>query len=215
MNKKTLSYLLETGYDFDIKAAFKKGWEMFSQNAITSVAYAMFIISIQLLVALYIPELALVYSILIFPPLMAGFFLAANKISGGDQITYPDYFSGYNYYIPLVLINVVGQVFVALGLVLLILPGIYLMVGYMFAFLLTIFAGTDFWHSLEFSRKIITLQFKKFFILFLLLLVLNVLGALTLVGLLFTLPFSMYVIYTAFEMVTEDAVLEEDEIELK
>lgn len=215
MNKKSLSYLIDKGYEFKIEAALRRGWEMFNQNAIYSVAYAIFIVSLHLLVALYVPELTLVYSILVFPPLISGFFLVANKISGGDSVTYPDFFLGFNYYIPLVLINVVGQVLVALGLVLLILPGIYLMVSYMFAILLAIFAGTDFWHSLEFSRKIITLHLKKFFLLFLLLLVINVFGALIMVGLLVTIPLSMYVIYAAFEMVTEDAIIEEDVKELQ
>lgn len=82
------------------------------------------------------------------------------------------------------------------------------MVSYMFSFLIALFAGTDFWQSLELSRKIIYLQFKKFFLLFLVLLLLNVLGALILVGLLITVPVSMYVIYAAFEKVTENAVIE-------
>ena len=210
MNKKSLSLLLERGYDFDIEASFRKGWEMFSQNAINSVAYTMFMVSVQLLIALYIPEFTLLYSIFLFAPLVGGFFLVANKISQNEQILYPDFFQGFRYYMPLIIINIVAQVLIALGLILLILPGIYLMVSYMFAFLIAIFAGTDFWVSMELSRKIIHLRWRKFFILFLLLLVLNALGVLTIAGLLLTVPVSMYVIYAAFEMVTEDAVDEEE-----
>lgn len=210
MNRKSLLLLLDEGYDFDIEESFRKGWEIFKDNAVNSLAYMMFIASIQLLVVLYLPEFMLLYSILLFPALIGGFFLVANKTSQNEPVHYPDFFQGFQYYIPLVLINVVGQVLVALGLFLLILPGIFLMVSYMFSFLIALFAGTDFWQSLELSRKIIYLQFKKFFILFLVLLLLNVLGALILVGLLVTVPLSLYIIYAAFESVTEIAVIEVD-----
>jgi hypothetical protein len=208
MNKKSLVLLLDEGYDFNIEASFRKGWEIFKDNAVNSVAYMMFIASIQLLVVVYLPEFMLLYSILLFPALIGGFFLVANKTSQNEAVQYPDFFQGFQYYIPLVLINVVGQVLVALGLFLLILPGIFLMVSYMFSFLIALFAGTDFWQSLELSRKIIYLQFKKFFILFLLLLILNVLGALLLIGLLVTVPVTMYIVYAAFESVTNNAVVE-------
>ncbi|KEO74471.1 hypothetical protein [Anditalea andensis] len=210
MNKKSLLLLIEEGYEFDVENSLRKGWEIFSLNIINSLAYMMFIFSIQLMVVLYMPELMLLYSILVFPALICGFFLVANKSSQNEPVTYPDFFKGFKYYIPLVLINVVGQVLVALGIFVLILPGIFLTVSYMFAFLIALFAGTDFWQSLELSRKLIYLNFKKFFILFLLLVVLNVIGALILIGLLITVPFSMYVIYAAFETVTRNAVTEEE-----
>ncbi|WP_143961867.1 hypothetical protein [Litoribacter populi] len=205
MEKKSIEKLLEKGYDFDIEIAFRKAWEMFSQNAINSVAYSLLILSVQLLVATYVPELTLVYSIFLFPALVGGFFLVANKISQGEGVVYPDFFQGFQYYITLVLINLVGQVLVALGIMVLIIPGMYLLVGYMFSFLIAIFAGTDFWQSLELSRKLIHKRWWKFFILFLVLLVLNVVAALpALLGLLVSLPLSMYVIYNVFEMVTEN-----------
>jgi len=209
MNRKSLLLLLDEGYDFDIEDSFRKGWDIFKFNAVNSLAYMMFIVSIQLLVVLYLPEFMLLYSILLFPALIAGFFLVANKTSQNEPVNYPDFFQGFQYYIPLVLINVVGQVLISLGIFLLIIPGIFLMVSYMFSFLIAIFAGTDFWQSLELSRKIIYLQFKKFFILFLVLLLLNVVGALILfIGLLVTVPVSMYIIYATFEKVTENAVIE-------
>jgi len=209
MNRKSLLLLLDRGYDFDVKDSFRKGWEIFKLNAVNSLAYMMFIISIQLLVVLYLPEFTLFYSILLFPALIGGFFLIANKTSQNEPVIYPDFFQGFRYYIPMVLINVVGQVLIALGIFLLIVPGIFLMVSYMFSFLIALFAGTDFWQSLELSRKIIYLQFKKFFILFLVLLLINALGALMMfVGLLVTVPLSMYVLYAAFESVTEEAVIE-------
>ncbi|MBS9524892.1 hypothetical protein KIH41_11720 [Litoribacter ruber] len=211
MEKKNIEKLLERGYDFDIRAAFEKAFEMFSQNAINCVAYSMLILSVQLLVATYVPELTLVYSIFLFPALVGGFFLVANKISQGDAIVYPDFFKGFQYYIVLILINLVGQVLVALGIMALIVPGVYLMVGYMFSFLFAIFAGTDFWQSLELSRKVVHKRWGKFFILFLLLLVLNILAALpALLGLLVSLPVSAFVIYNVFETVTEGAYEEEE-----
>jgi hypothetical protein len=207
MDKKSLEALASKGYDFDIEVAFRKAWAIYAQNAVNSMAYCMLIISLQLLIATYLPEMIPVYSVFLFPALIVGFFLVANKASQDEVTGYPDFFRGFQYYIPLILINLVGQILVAVGIILLVLPGIYLMVSYLFAFLIAIFAGTDFWQSLELSRKIIHLRWWKFFVLFLVLLVMNVLGAIPYgIGLLVTLPLSMYVIYVIFETVTKDVI---------
>ena len=141
-------------------------------------------------------------------PLYAGFFLVANKISRNVEVTYPDFFMGFQYYMPVMLVWVIGQVIAGLGL-LLVLPGIYLMVGYMFAVLISIFGGFDFWNSLEYSRKLIHIRWWKFFLLALCLVILNIIGAMLLiVGLIVTIPLTFYVIYCLFEEVTQETLVE-------
>lgn len=210
MIKNDLDLLIAKGYDFNIKNSLKRGWEMFKVKPLYSMAFATLILSIQFMFVLHLNDFAFLFSIFFAGPLYAGFFLVANKISRSKKVIYPDFFNGFLYYIPVTLVWVVGQVLVALGIAFLILPGIYLLVGYIFAMLMAIFGGLDFWSSLEYSRKLIHLKWWKFLLLFILLIILNIFGALLfLIGLMVTIPLTYYIIYCLFEEITEEAFTEE------
>jgi uncharacterized membrane protein len=74
-----------------------------------------------------------------------------------------------------------------------------------------IFSGSDFWTSLELSRRLITLNWWKFFGFMLVLIGLNILGFLFFfVGLLVTIPLSYYSVYAVFEELTADALAENE-----
>lgn len=208
MKRQNLDQLIEQGYDFDIEEAFRNGWEMFKSKALVSMAYGILILSLQFMFAIHLGDLAVLFSVFLAAPLYSGFFLVANKISRNEEVRYSDFFGGFVYYIPIILVWVVGQIFAAVGLLLLIVPGVYLMVGYLFALLMAIFGGLDFWNSLEYSRRLIHVKWWKFFFLTLLLIILNVLGALLfVVGLIVTLPLTYYIIYCLFEEITQEALL--------
>ncbi len=175
-----------------------------------SMGYALFILSIQFLFLIYIPDFILVFTLFLAGPLFAGFFLVANKISQGESLEYPDYFKGFQYYIPLVLVWLVRQVLVSIGLIAFVIPGIYLMVSYMFSMLAVLFFGYDFWNSLEFSRKLVHRNWLKFFLFGLSLALLNLAGVLLfIVGLAVTLPITYYAIYLVFESISKGALQEE------
>ena len=94
----------------------------------------------------------------------------------------------------------IGGIFIALGLVALIVPGIYLAVAYTFVPLFIVFGKIEFWDGMEFSRKLVTKKWWNIFGFVLLLMLINMVGALAfLVGLLFTIPLSYCAIYVAFE----------------
>ena len=82
----------------------------------------------------------------------------------------------------------------------------------MFAMLFGIFGGFDFWTSMEFSRKLVTTNWWKFFGFVLILLLLNIAGLLAfLIGILITVPVTYLAIYVLFEQMTKDAVDESSE----
>lgn len=208
MKREKVEELIAQGYDIDIERAFRNGWEMFKVLPLYSMLYGIFIISLQVLFAFYLSDIAFVFTVFLAGPLYAGFFLVANKISRNVEVIYPDFFTGFQYYMPVMLVWVIGQVIAGLGL-LLVLPGIYLMVGYMFAVLMSIFGGFDFWNSLEYSRKLIHIRWWKFFLLALCLVILNIIGAMLLiVGLIVTIPLTFYVIYCLFEGVTQETLVD-------
>src|SRR5690606_4882393 len=200
MKKKDLDQLIAVGYDFNLEKAFRDGWEMFKTAPLLSMAYGTFILSLQFIFAVHLEDFALLFSVFLAGPLYAGFYLVANKISRNETLQYTDFFGGFYYYIPVMLVWVVGQIFAVIGIFLFVIPGIYLIVGYMFALLMSIFGGLDFWNSLEYSRKLIHIKWWKFLLLALFLLAMNLLGALLfIVGLIVTIPLTYYIIYCLFE----------------
>jgi len=209
MSKEKLELLRAKGFDFDIVDIMTRGWQMFLKQPLLSAAYVMFIISLQLLAYLYLNDLAFLQGLFLAPPLYSGFYLVANKISLGQQVVYPDFFKGFNFYIPVFSIWLIGQILTALGLVLFVIPGIYLAVAYSFSVLMALFGGFDFWTALEESRKLITVRWLKFFLFTLVIVVINVLGIMSLfIGLLVTVPVTFYATYILFEDLTKDIFAE-------
>lgn len=92
----------------------------------------------------------------------------------------------------LFLTYIIMSLLIVLGLMLLVLPGIYLMVAYMYAMPLVVEKDMKVWQALETSRKIITKNwFPLFGILFLLMLA-NILTIFTLgIAMIWTLPWAV------------------------
>ncbi|WP_018476078.1 DUF975 family protein [Echinicola pacifica] len=209
MNRIRLTKLMEQSYDFNVKEVLLTAWDLFKRQPLYSVGYTGFIISLELLFLVYLKEYALLFSIFLAGPLFAGFLIAANKIKQDEDVNYQDFFKGFQYYIPVILIWLISQILVAFGLLLLVIPGVYLMVGYSMGLMMHIFAGLDFWDSMEYSRRLVTVRWWKFFVLILILIGINLLGALLILGIFVTLPVTMYALYVVFEMITHKVLTED------
>jgi uncharacterized membrane protein len=89
---------------------------------------------------------------------------------------------------------------IMLGLILLILPGIYLMIAYMFSMPLVVEKNMPAWQSLEVSRKALTRKWFPIFGLLLLMGFINTLAIFTLgIAWIWTIPWSvltMSMVYT-------------------
>ena len=202
--------LLTVPVQVDIKASFARAWELYKAHPFFFSLFMLLIVSIQGMVVIYVQAYMIVYSTLLAPPLYAGFYLVANKISRGEEVIYPDFFGGFRFWIPTAVISLLTQVLIAIGLIALIIPGIYLAVGYLFAIQMGIFGGLDPWSAMEWSRKLITRNWWRFFGLLLVLGLLNILGFLLAgIGLLFTIPFTFLVLYAVFEDITREVFSEE------
>jgi hypothetical protein len=203
--------LLTVPVQVDIKASFARAWELYKAHPFFFSLFMLLIISIQGMVVIYVQAYMIVYSTLLAPPLYAGFYLVANKISRGKEVIYPDFFGGFRFWIPAAVISLLTQTLIALGLIALIIPGIYLAVSYLFAIQMGIFGGLDPWSAMEWSRKLITRNWWRFLGLLLVLVVLNALGLLLAgIGLLFTVPLTFLVLYVVFEEITREVFSEEE-----
>jgi len=140
-----------------------------------------------------------VASAVISTPLFMGNFIVSAKLLQGQAPEFRDFFAGFQYLLPLLLLSVVAGLFIGIGTLLLIIPGVYLAVAYMFASYLVVDRRLDFWPAMELSRLTINPRWFGFFAFMLLLILLNLLGALLLgVGLLVTIPLSFCVVTVAF-----------------
>ncbi len=132
-------------------------------------------------------------------PLWAGFYVVALLVLSRRKTEFADFFKGYRAFLPLFLAAFVGGIFIAAGTVLLVVPGLYLAVGYTFAFPLIADRRVDFWQAMELSRKAVTRRWFPVFGFLITLLLVNVAGALLLlVGLLVTVPLSFCAVAAAY-----------------
>ncbi|MFT6098544.1 MAG: hypothetical protein ACJAYF_001086 [Arenicella sp.] len=93
---------------------------------------------------------------LIMVPMAMGLFMIALKFSVGAKIEVGELFKHYNKIVPLFLTYLLLYLFIALGLVLLIIPGIYLMIAFTMAVPLVVEKNMGPWEALTTSRKAIT-----------------------------------------------------------
>jgi uncharacterized membrane protein len=92
---------------------------------------------------------------------------------------------------------------------LLIVPGVYLSVAYLFAPCLIVDKNIDFWPAMEISRKKVNKHWFGLFCFSILIILLNIIGCLSfLVGLFITIPLSTCIITAAYK----DIFTENDQI---
>jgi len=122
--------------------------------------------------------------------MMMGIFRARE-----EEFQVADMFNYFAVAMPIVDTYIVTTLIIYLGLMLLIIPGIYLSVAYAFTYMLVVDKGLGTWEAMELSRKTVTAQWFKFFGLSLSIGLIVLISALPLgVGLIWTLPMA-YITY--------------------
>ncbi|ABL66151.1 DUF2189 domain-containing protein [Chlorobium phaeobacteroides] len=179
---------INEGYQVNISDYVRQGWEMFQKNIGEFIGFTLVVFVISALSARMNAFGSIIFSALA-ASLYAGYSIVAFKRLIGQEIQFSDFFKGFNYFLPLFLAGLASGLLVSLGIVLLVIPGIYLAVSYVFVTFLIIDHRMDFWQAMEISRKIITKEWFAVFGLALALFAINLLGVLALgVGLLVSAP---------------------------
>ncbi len=139
--------------------------------------------------------------LLLSGPLMGGLYLFFLKRIRGETSTVDTAFSGFsNRFLHLFLGAFVPFVLILLGLICVILPGMYLMVAWTFSLPLVIDKGLDFWSAMELSRKVVSRHWWKFFGFVIVLMLLKLAGIVMLiVGLFIGAPIAMASLMYAYE----------------
>jgi len=198
----SIDSILRRDYTVKIGKYISEGWELFKKNAGGFVGFTVVVILINLAlgkVQQSASPLGSLLSLLISGPLNAGAFIVAFKLLRNRQTAFGDFFKGFNNYLPLFLVSLVSGIFIFLGCLLLLIPGIYLAVSYLFAMPLVIDKKMNFWDAMEVSRKVITKNWFAFFGFVLVIVLINIAGVIPLgLGLLVTIPLSTCAIAAAY-----------------
>jgi uncharacterized membrane protein len=185
-NSKTAEQISK-GYNIKIESYISRGWDILRQRTDYFVLH-----TIVIFILSSIPFLSI--------PLSAGFLIAAYYISSGKKIYFENFFEGFRHFIAFFLFIIVSGFLIFIGLLALVLPGLYLIVGYIFTPFYIVFGKMDFWGAMESSRKLVHREWMSIFGFLIVLLFINLIGALALgVGLLITIPLSYCAMYAAFD----------------
>lgn len=148
-----------------------------------------------------VPFLGAIAGIFLSGVLHGGLYLYYLKYARGESADLGVIFSGFSSaFVPLMLASLVSSLLTTLGLLLLILPGIYLAIGYLFTLLLIQDRKLDFWCAMEVSRRVISAQWWRVFGLMIVAGFLACLGVIGLfIGIFVTLPILFGAIVYAYE----------------
>ncbi|MCS6933835.1 MAG: hypothetical protein NZM35_01615 [Chitinophagales bacterium] len=194
--------LTQSGYSLTSTEYIKEGFQIFKKDIGGFVGFTLLYIVISVVLGL-IPFIGSLISFVISPALSFGFAIVSRKIYFGEAHSFSDFFGGFKRLGDLFFVNFLMLIMILIGFLLLIIPGIYLSIAYVFAPYITYFYHEgSFWNNLERSRKLISKEWFSFFIFAILLLLLNIAGLLLLgIGMLVTLPVSAIAVYVAFEKI--------------
>ena len=191
---------IEGRYNFEIGAIIKEAWQKTSgaklQIMIATLLVSLISFAVSFASEFLIGQLGTVGIIanqlvitLLTTPLAVGLMILGVRRSVGSPIEFSQVFNYYNKSLPLFVLYVVMTILILLGLVLLIIPGVYLAIAYSMALPLMIEKDIGIWESLETSRKAVTKKWFPFFGFFIVIVLIILTGALALgIGLIWAFP---------------------------
>jgi uncharacterized membrane protein len=190
--------LLATDYPVAISDWLQKGWVLFKKDAGLSIVFTVIAVIAYVAAGFFIPFG--IGSMVKSVPLFAGFIIIALMLSRNQQSAFVRYFWGFRHLVPLLLFTIVSTAFIFIGLVLFVIPGLYLTVAYLFAPYLIVDKNIDFWPAMELSRKKVNRHWFGIAAFCVVLLFINALACIPLfIGLFITIPVSLYALAAAYE----------------
>jgi hypothetical protein len=186
----------------DIGHAVSRGINLVTQNLGLTIGATWVAIILAAGVHL-VPIVGWIAGIVLAPTLVGGLqYLFIRRIRG-DAVTVGDLFAPFNNanaVIHLALAGLLAAVFVSLGMLALIVPGVYLAVCYTFALPLVLDKQLEFWPAMEVSRRVVHRHWWTIFGVVLVSAVIALLGAIALfVGLVITVPIAFAAQMCAYE----------------
>ncbi len=188
------------GYAVDLGGWLGRGWELFCRYPWLLVAMTALVLVIKFLLV-FVPP-GFVAGVLVWGPLTGGCQWLVLRLVRGQPAGLEMMFTGFQRaFVPLFVLGLIAVTLTCLGLVLCVIPGLYLLVVWgLFPYLLVIDRNLDFWPALELSLRVTHLHFWSLLLFVAVLLLVAALGLLGCgVGVLITLPWACAAIVYAYE----------------
>ena len=129
-----------------------------------------------------------VISILSYP-FFAGIIMMGIHRAMDAPVSYKMAFSYFSFTQPIIIATICMSIMIILGFLLLVIPGIYLSIAYMFTLPLIVEKNMDFWQAMETSRKAVSQHLFKLFFTGVLMVIIYLISAIPLgLGLIWTIP---------------------------
>ncbi|MFO8054034.1 MAG: glycerophosphoryl diester phosphodiesterase membrane domain-containing protein [Bacteroidales bacterium] len=189
---------LNSEISIDLKKSIIKAFDYFKAEPLLFFGFT----ALLLFLSIFTSRLQLfgaLINVFLLPPLIAGYFTAARKMDNGEKISLLNFFEGFNHWLNVFVGTSLSGLLILSGSFLLLLPGIYLAISYIFVIPFMVLAGLEFWDAMEASRKLIAKNFWNAFAFVLGLLLLNLAGVMLFgIGVFISLPLTYLSIYAAF-----------------
>ena len=199
--------------DFDIIEIIKEGFRYLDGvKGIFVAAFGVYLVVavvLQIVLGIFFPsppapaepnllnqQIVTILSYPVLMPLMVGIIMLAINYSRGEKIEFKSVFNYYHLMGKLSLAGILIYVMTIIGFILLVLPGIYLSIAYVFTLPLIADKGMDVWDAMELSRKTVTKHWFKVFGLLFLLSLFFLAGVITFgIGLIWAIPLMFLTLY--------------------
>lgn len=150
--------------EFSVVDCLSRGWRLWQDNFLLLSLATMLVWGVGTLLQ-FLPFLGLLYWF-VKGALYGGLFIVALRRLRDEQTTPLEAFGGFGpAFTQLMLAGMATSFLSTLGIIFCIVPGIYLMVAWCLALPIILDQQTDFWSSMERSRKAVGRQWSKFFVL--------------------------------------------------
>ena len=164
------------------------GWEMVKADLVTFA-----------LLAIVFSLLSGMVPVIIQGALMAGFHIFCIKKMFNRQAEFADLFKGFNYFVPTLVASLLISLFVFLGTLACLIPGLVVAAMYKFTYLFILDKRMDFWPAMQASHAVVKNDYLGFSLFLVVLFLINLLGLLCcIVGVFVTVPLSIAAITAAY-----------------
>ncbi len=158
------------------------------------------LISLIYILVIAVVSTTVIGDILVIGPLTVGFYVAINKKIKGAKFEINDLAKGFQFFVSAFLSSVIISFFIAVGFILLIIPGIVISALYMFTPLFIAEQNLDFWAAMEASRELAKKHLFDLTVFVFLLYIINFVGIILCgIGILITIPLCYTAIALAYD----------------
>jgi hypothetical protein len=155
--------IIARGYRIEVGRCIGRSWQLLKRHFWVAVGATALVVLLQAAINA-VPFVGGVLGLVLNAVLSGGLYWFFLNLIRGRSATVGDAFAGFSLaFVPLMLTGIVSGVLTCLGLLLCILPGIYLGVAWVLAPALVIEKRLDFWKAMELSRKVITKRWWSMF----------------------------------------------------